>query len=273
MRNWADAAAITETKGWIGERFDAGAGLQYLNARYYDPELGLFLQPDWFEVTKPGVGTNRYAYSFNDPVNLRDPLGNEVIDDRFTKEEAKALEEDFEEARDVLDKQIKTVKEILENRGVAKNDAEKATLRRIESHLGSGVEILGNYLEDLQRVRGKINEPGKGVKVVHGGPNAAARKKSGVRASAPRGRRGKRMTIYDDYFKSDLDAGAVVHEMGHNSLNLTDHLPLSVPIGPAVSGNRQIRIGYGSIAAKIANDLGVSLTDRFACSMDGFERC
>jgi len=34
------------------------------------------LQPDWFEVTEPGVGTNRYSYSFNDPVNLRDPLGN-----------------------------------------------------------------------------------------------------------------------------------------------------------------------------------------------------
>jgi hypothetical protein len=52
--------------------------LQYLNARYYDPELSLFLQPDWFEVTKAGVGTNRFSYSFNDPVNLSDPNGNVV---------------------------------------------------------------------------------------------------------------------------------------------------------------------------------------------------
>jgi hypothetical protein len=29
-----------ETKGWIGERYDADAGLQYLNARYYDHALG-----------------------------------------------------------------------------------------------------------------------------------------------------------------------------------------------------------------------------------------
>lgn len=69
-----------ETIGWIGERHDAGAGLQYLNARYYDPELGLFIQPDWFEVTKVGVGTNRYSYSANDPVNLMDPEGNEAWD-------------------------------------------------------------------------------------------------------------------------------------------------------------------------------------------------
>ena len=64
-----------ETKGFIGERFDADAGLQYLNARYYDPKLAMFIQPDWFEVTKAGVGTNRYAYSFNDPVNASDPGG------------------------------------------------------------------------------------------------------------------------------------------------------------------------------------------------------
>jgi len=68
----------TETKGFIGERYDAGAGLQYLNARYYDPELALFIQPDWFEVTQAGVGPNRYSYSFNDPVNLSDPNGNIV---------------------------------------------------------------------------------------------------------------------------------------------------------------------------------------------------
>lgn len=75
----ADYTAPTvevETKGYIGERFDAGAGLQYLNARYYDPELAIFIQPDWWEVTQPGVGTNRYAYSANDPVNAADPGGN-----------------------------------------------------------------------------------------------------------------------------------------------------------------------------------------------------
>ena len=65
-----------ETKGFIGERFDDNSGLQYLNARYYDPKLAMFIQPDWWEVTIQGVGTNRYSYSFNDPVNGSDPSGH-----------------------------------------------------------------------------------------------------------------------------------------------------------------------------------------------------
>ena len=68
--------SLPETKGFIGERFDDTSGLQYLNARYYDPKLGMFVQPDWWEVTKEGVGTNRYSYSFGDPVNGRDPTGH-----------------------------------------------------------------------------------------------------------------------------------------------------------------------------------------------------
>lgn len=38
----------------------------------------MFLQPDWFEVTMPGVGTNRFAYGLGDPVNLSDPGGNQT---------------------------------------------------------------------------------------------------------------------------------------------------------------------------------------------------
>ena len=79
QNEWTWQAAVAEEeKGFIGERYDEEAGLSYLNARYYDPALGRFIQPDWWEVTEPGVGTNRYAYSFNDPVNLSDPNGHQV---------------------------------------------------------------------------------------------------------------------------------------------------------------------------------------------------
>ncbi|SFU17175.1 RHS repeat-associated core domain-containing protein [Pseudovibrio denitrificans] len=65
-----------ESKGWIGERDDPETGLTYLNARYYDADLARFIQSDWFDPTQKNVGTNRYAYSANDPINKFDTNGN-----------------------------------------------------------------------------------------------------------------------------------------------------------------------------------------------------
>ncbi len=66
----------TETKGFIGERHDPETGLIYLNARYYDPVTARFISPDDWDPVLPGVGTNRYAYAGNDPVNKSDANGH-----------------------------------------------------------------------------------------------------------------------------------------------------------------------------------------------------
>jgi RHS repeat-associated protein len=78
-----DAAAPDENRAFIGQYFDGDAGLLYLSARYMDPRLGLFTSPDWLDPPMPGVGTNRYSYSFNDPVNLSDPSGNNIFQDAW----------------------------------------------------------------------------------------------------------------------------------------------------------------------------------------------
>lgn len=45
----------------------------------------MWIQADWLDPTQPGVGTNRYAYSANDPINKFDRNGNWfVVDDAFT---------------------------------------------------------------------------------------------------------------------------------------------------------------------------------------------
>lgn len=72
------AANDGESKGYIGETRDDETGLLYLNARYYDPLLARFIQPDTLDPWLPGVGTNRYSYSLNDPINKSDPSGHQA---------------------------------------------------------------------------------------------------------------------------------------------------------------------------------------------------
>ncbi|PWW01517.1 RHS repeat-associated protein [Hoeflea marina] len=44
------------------------------------PDLGRFISPDDWDPTLPGVGTNRYAYAGNDPVNKADANGHGALD-------------------------------------------------------------------------------------------------------------------------------------------------------------------------------------------------
>ena len=138
-----DPAAVPETKGFIGERFDADAGLQYLNARYYDPKLAMFIQPDWFEVTKAGVGTNRYAYSLNDPVNLRDPGGNrsfwEAVGDLFRSKEER-VEANSDRARWAVEAISQAQSQY--NSGAIELEAANEIIQRERRHLKSYLDII-----------------------------------------------------------------------------------------------------------------------------------
>ena len=78
----SNSSQVINGKGYIDQRFDPETGLQYLNARYYDALLGRFITPDWWNPLSPGVGTNRYAYAGNDPVNGSDPTGHKYQDGR-----------------------------------------------------------------------------------------------------------------------------------------------------------------------------------------------
>jgi uncharacterized protein RhaS with RHS repeats len=46
-----------------------------------DPVFGRFISPDDWDPTLPGVGTNRYAYALNDPVNKSDQNGHQSFGD------------------------------------------------------------------------------------------------------------------------------------------------------------------------------------------------
>lgn len=76
--------------------------LTTLFALFASQASAIFIQPDWFDPTQPGVGTNRYSYSFNDPINLIDPNGNEAYDpsEYPSSSEGNRLEHEIEQAND-----------------------------------------------------------------------------------------------------------------------------------------------------------------------------
>jgi RHS repeat-associated protein len=65
--------------GYTGEQHDAATGLVYLRARYYNPNLKVFMSrdpfPGWQTVPASQHG---YSYVHNNPVNLTDPSGEFV---------------------------------------------------------------------------------------------------------------------------------------------------------------------------------------------------
>ena len=61
-----------------GYVYDNETKLYYLQSRYYDPEIGRFINADAFASTGQGIlGNNMFAYCNNNPVNYKDPNGQE----------------------------------------------------------------------------------------------------------------------------------------------------------------------------------------------------
>jgi RHS repeat-associated protein len=58
---------------YISREYDPESGLYYYRARYYDAEVGRFLQTD--PIGFAGGDANLYAYVGNNPINWVDPLG------------------------------------------------------------------------------------------------------------------------------------------------------------------------------------------------------
>ena len=59
-----------------GYYYDTETGLYYLNSRYYDPEVGRFINADGVIDPTSVLGTNLYAYCGNNPINRVDPTGH-----------------------------------------------------------------------------------------------------------------------------------------------------------------------------------------------------
>lgn len=75
-----NSSAFEISHRYTGQVLDDETGLYYYGARYYDPELGRFVQADTIvpSAANPQL-LNRYAYCGNNPLKYVDPSGHELI--------------------------------------------------------------------------------------------------------------------------------------------------------------------------------------------------
>lgn len=67
---------VSDGPGYTGHVADAQTELSYMQQRYYDTSIGIFVSADPMSVnTRNGAGFNRYAYALNNPYGFTDPDG------------------------------------------------------------------------------------------------------------------------------------------------------------------------------------------------------
>ena len=71
-----NSVAVLNPIRYRGYFYDTETGFYYVSSRYYDPEIGRWINADGYVSTGQGVlGNNMFAYCGNNPVNRKDPTG------------------------------------------------------------------------------------------------------------------------------------------------------------------------------------------------------
>ena len=87
--NGSTSTAAKNNLTYRGYYYDSETGLYYVSSRYYDPEIGRWINADSQLNTSLGVlGCNMFAYCLNNPVNKVDYGGNKPGDLFDTMDEA-----------------------------------------------------------------------------------------------------------------------------------------------------------------------------------------
>ena len=78
-------SSFSEQRKYIGQEFDEATGLNYLNARYYNADIGRFTSQDpmFWSIDKDWLtdpqNQNSYSYARNNPIISSDPSGLESV--------------------------------------------------------------------------------------------------------------------------------------------------------------------------------------------------
>ncbi|MGZ7442370.1 polymorphic toxin-type HINT domain-containing protein [Paenibacillus sp. TH7-28] len=133
---------------YSGEYWDNTTDLQYLRARWYDPNAGRFVSKDSFEgsINNP-LSLNRYSYVENNPLIYEDPTGHYIMPMAPTPSLTCAV--DMKNCKTNLDAQVKGGKAAFDT--VYLDDA-KTLMSNEASNLEKGL-VLSQFLPTIKFIK------------------------------------------------------------------------------------------------------------------------
>ena len=88
----SDNYATVNPLRYRGYVYDEETQLYYCNSRYYDPQIGRFINADSLVSTGQGVlGNNMFAYCNNNPVNYADPSGDYSLRNQIDQDDVEGM--------------------------------------------------------------------------------------------------------------------------------------------------------------------------------------
>ncbi|HYQ49388.1 MAG TPA: RHS repeat-associated core domain-containing protein [Pseudomonas sp.] len=219
---------VTDGPGYTGHVSDSATGLSYMQQRYMDPQLGMFLSVD--PVTayeQPVEQFNRYRYANGNPYRFTDPDGRLSRGTGWTERQWNQFDRAQQSAAGSLEKAAGKITGAMAEGDKSLQRAEKA----FERNFGAGsatAENMSKAASDMSSMAAALRDTSAGAIPANGmtGAQITATYGGGGNTLAGVPTTGPKMVIVNTTHASFSDssklAWGVGHETGHAVLGYKD---------------------------------------------------